>query len=144
MLRRKTESCLVLTWKKNLFWVKVMIEWITVLNTWNKRYEKFLCVFVSWWKIMLQWPCNEPLNALRATSTTKTNCLHRKLFPPPPSEKKLIRKWRWKDCVTHYTKSYVLRWGIFLLHKKLNSYQEVVHWKVDIATYRLIFHKSDA
>ena len=36
---------------------------------------------------MLQWPCNEPLNALRATSTTKTNCLHRKLFPLPRQKK---------------------------------------------------------
>ena len=37
---------------------------------------------------MLQWPCNEPLNALRATSTTKTNCLHRKLFPLRRQKKK--------------------------------------------------------
>ena len=36
---------------------------------------------------MLQWPCNEPLNALRATSTTKTNCLYRKLFPLPRQKK---------------------------------------------------------
>jgi len=29
---------------------------------------------------LLQWPCNEPLNALHATSTStrKRNCLHRK------------------------------------------------------------------
>ena len=37
---------------------------------------------------MLQWPCNELLNALLATSTTKINCLHRKLFPLPRQKKK--------------------------------------------------------
>ena len=39
---------------------------------------------------LLQWPCNERLNALRATSTRKRNCLHKKLLSPPLSEKELI------------------------------------------------------
>ena len=104
-LRRKRARCPVLTWNKNVFWAKA-IEWITVLNIWNKRHEKVLCMFISWWKILiklLQWPCNEPLNALRATPTRKRNCLHRKSSPPPsPVRKKinhLVRKWRRKDCV---------------------------------------------
>lgn len=69
---------------------------------------------------LLQWPCNEPLNALRATSTRKTKTS----FPPPPSEKK-------NPEVTmerlRYTLDQELRLGIFLLHKELNSYHEVVH-----------------
>ena len=76
-LRRKKGSCPVLTWKKKVFWAKA-IEWPTVLNIWNKRREKVLCIFISWWKILpkfLQWPCNEPLNALRATSARKRNYL---------------------------------------------------------------------
>ena len=36
----------------------------------------------------LQWPCYEPLNTLRATSTRKPNCLHRKLLSPSPRQKK--------------------------------------------------------
>ena len=104
-LRRKKGSCPVFTWKKNVFWAKA-IEWITVLNIWNKRYEKVLCMFISWWKILtkfLQWPCNEPLNALRATSTRKRNCLHRKTSFLHPGRKKvnhMVRKWQRKDCVT--------------------------------------------
>ena len=38
---------------------------------------------------LLQWPCNEPLNALRATSTRKTNCLHRKTSFFHPGRKKI-------------------------------------------------------
>ena len=68
-------------------------EWITVLNILNKRHEKVLCMCISWWKILLkllQWPCNERLKALRATSARKRNRLHRGTsFPPPPSERKL-------------------------------------------------------
>ena len=45
---------------------------------------------------------------------------------------------------THETEIYVLRLQIFLLtllYKKLNEYQEVAHWEVDIATYGLISGK---
>ena len=42
-------------------------------------------------------------------------------------------------------KIYVLGLGIFfLLYKKLNEYQEVAHWEVDIARYGLIFRNSVA
>ena len=89
----------------SVFWAKA-IEWITVLNIWNKRHEKVLRMFISWWKILtkfLHWPCNEPLNALRATSTRKRNCLHRKTSFLHPGRKKvnhMVRKWQRKDCVT--------------------------------------------
>ena len=52
-LSRKTGSCLVLTWKKNVFWTRA-IEWITVLNIWHKRHENILCMFISWWKILIK------------------------------------------------------------------------------------------
>ena len=83
----------------NLKEKRIFIE-ITVLNIWNKRHEKVLCMFISWWKILtkfLQWPCNEPLNALRATSTRKRNCLHRKTSFLHPGRKKInhpVRKWQ--------------------------------------------------
>ena len=39
---------------------------------------------------LLKWPCNEPLNALRATSTRKKIVCIGKLLSPSPVRKKLI------------------------------------------------------
>ena len=95
---------------------------------------------------LLQWPCNEPLNALRATPTRKRNCLLTS-FPLPHQKKKLIT-WPGSDegriALHSLDRDLRLALSNFLLYKKLNEYQEVAHWEVDIATYGLVFRKSVA
>ena len=46
---------------------------------------------------LLQWPCNEQLNVLRATSTRKTKCLDRKTSLALPRQKKKIITWSGSD-----------------------------------------------
>ena len=104
-------------------------------------------MFISWWKILiklLQWPCNEPLNALRATPTRKRNCL--KTSFPLPRQKKINHQVAGSDegriALHSLDEIYVFRLAIFLFYKKLNEYQEVAHWEVDIATCGVVFRKS--